>query len=399
MDTIKRAIELLEERAQAFDGAKRELLDAYEAEHAGSKGKVRRGKKVALSSVGTPEDYVSNGVELDRAEHLWGIIEAKRLAPADSVILPHRYHYERPVAGRDGGICAPDGTQIACDVEMPGGRADFVVFDRKHTIEQVAQGDYDFRVRYERHDVDAAGFQRFAELAGDLLPDALVQFERCLLAESAGDEIEDAWCVNGGRVPVLLTRLVETDPGAVTFVVHLPWSEGRRDLVRIEFAPGCLGKADEPGEYNEHALRERAKCDFAGRIALHAFSTGAPASVPRGLIDELCGRLATRDEFERLCDLVLASLIGMRDDGAAYEDWCVGSKGRKYAFGCAGEQVAMNLLLVASVLEAQAGFAAADDFEAMREAFLARFDLFVAFGFGKSDDSLIKCVKSMEVTA
>ena len=167
-----------------------------------------------------------------------------------------------------------------------------------------AQGDYDFRVRYERHDVDAAGFQRFAELAGDLLPDALVQFERCLLAESAGDEIEDAWCVNGGRVPVLLTRLVETDPGAVTFVVHLPWSEGRRDLVRIEFAPGCLGKADEPGEYNEHALRERAKCDFAGRIALHAFSTGAPASVPRGLIDELCGawrRAMSSRGFAILC--------------------------------------------------------------------------------------------------
>ena len=88
MDTIKRAIELLEERAQAFDEAKQELLDAYEAEHAGSKKKARRGKKIVLSSVGTPEDYVSNGIDFDRPEDLWDLFEAKRLAPADSVILP-----------------------------------------------------------------------------------------------------------------------------------------------------------------------------------------------------------------------------------------------------------------------------------------------------------------------
>lgn len=399
MDTIKRAIELVEERAQAFGGARQELLDAYEAAVAGSKKKARKGRKAPLSSVGQAEDRVARQMVLDGSGQIWDLIEKRPLAPDDSVILPRRYHYERRVAGRAGGICAPDGTKIAYDVELPDGTADFVVFDRKHTLEQVVQGEYDFRVRYERHDVDAAEFERFAQLAEGLLPEARAQLDRHLLIESAGDGLEDVWCISSAPVPVLLARLAEMEPGAATFEIHLPWSEGRRDTVKIELAPGCLGKGDEPGEYDQYGVMERAKRDFAGRLALHAFSVGAPVSAPLELASELAGRPATCEEFERLCDLMLANFIGMRNDGIAYEDWCVISKGH-YGLGTGTPaQVAANLLRVAAVLEAQAGFASADDFEVMRRAFLARFSSFVAYGFGKDDDSLIKCIESMEATA
>lgn len=387
MDSIRRAVELLEEREQAFEETRRRALETREANLAALK-KKRRGKVIPVFSLAYyPEQTTSNDI-LDHTGFQWELIEPDRVAPADSVILPHRYHYERRVEGRAGGIYAPDSARIAYDVELPSGNADFVVFDRKHTLDQVLQGDYSFLVRYERHDVDEADFQRFAELVEGLLPEVRVHLDRRLLTETIGDTVEDIWCVNEGIMPVLLARMVSTEPGVAVFTIYLPWSEGHRDVLRIEFAPGCLGKRDVPGGYDVHNLPELLKRDFAGRLAQHTFSVGAPACKPLDLANELLCRPATLDEFELLCDSMRASFNSMREDADAYESWFRSSREGFFWFAGDRWQADIDMELAASVLETQAGFVSEDEFEAMRQTFLAYFDAY---------DDLVKCVNSMRV--
>lgn len=140
---------------------------------------------------------------------------------------------------------------------------------------------------------------------------------------------------------------------------------------------------------NQYAVIEGAKRNFAGLIAQHTFSLGAPDCVPLDLLNDLLGRPATSDEFEQLCGLMLANFISLRDDGVVFENWYATSKGRRCPDAGDYSLIYRNMILVASVLEAQTGFVSADEFETMRQAFFSRF--------GKSWESLTKSVNSMRV--